>query len=216
MDLDDRPRHAYDPLRMQPAAPAGSGSPRIRLRVMDRRPVFAQGLEALLRDAPEFDVVGERGSDVDVVLMSGVVPRDGALATLSKVRRENPKAATMLLLDGAPPSFVSSAHAAGVRGMLLEDVARDYLIAAVVAVHRGQRVFDPGLAPLQREARISLSDRETDVLKLAADGASPHAISLTLNISKSATRTYLSGAIRKMGATNRFDAARTARDLGWL
>ena len=199
-------------------------APRIRLRVMDRRPVFAQGLEALLGQAPEFEVVGapdgehagERVPHVDVVLVSGVVPRDGALALLSQVRRENPTAATMLLLDGAPPSFVTSAHAAGVRAMLLEDVAPRNLFAAVVAVHSGQRVFDPGLAPLHREVRVALSDREIDVLRLAAGGASPHAISRALNISKSTTRTYLSGAIRKMGATNRVDAARAARNLGWL
>jgi two-component system, NarL family, response regulator DesR len=202
----------------------GREAPRIRLRVMDRRPVFAQGLEALLGQAPEVEVVGTRDAEqagdgarhVDVVLVSGVVPRDGTLALLSQVRRENPAAATMLLLDGAPPSFVSSAHAAGVRAMLLEDVAPRNLVAAVVAVHRGQRVFDPGLAPLHREVRVTLSDREIDVLRLAADGASPHAISQALNISKSTTRTYLSGAIRKMGATNRFDAARAARNLGWL
>ncbi len=74
----------------------------------------------------------------------------------------------------------------------------------------------PGLAPLHREVRVALSDREIDVLRLAAGGASPHAISRALNISKSTTRTYLSGAIRKMGATNRVDAARAARNLGWL
>lgn len=150
------------------------------------------------------------------MLLSGIAPREGALAMLSSVRENNPKAATMLLLDAASPSFVSSAHAAGVRGMLLDDVAPDNLVAAVVAVHRGQRVFDPGLAPLHREARVTLSDREMEVLKLAAGGASPHAISRALNLSKSTTRSYLSGAIRKMGATNRADAARAARDLGWL
>jgi two-component system, NarL family, response regulator DesR len=197
---------------------------RIRLRVLDRRPVFAQGLEALLGRASEFEVVGTpdaddtggRAGQVDVVLVSGVAPRDGALALLSRVRRDNPAAATMLLLDAAPPSFVSSAHAAGVRAMLLENVAPPVLFAAVVAVHSGRRVFDPGLAPLHREVRVTLSDREIKVLELAAGGASPHAISRTLNISKSTTRTYLAGAIRKMGATNRADAARAARKLGWL
>jgi two-component system response regulator DesR len=189
---------------------------RIRLRVVDRRPVFARALEALLGRAPQFEVVGAPDTDADVVLLSGIAPREGALAVLSSVRRNDPKAATMLLLDAATPSFVTSAHAAGVRGMLLDDVAPDNLVAAVVAVHGGHRVFDPGLAPLHREARAALSDRELEVLELAAGGASPHAISRALNISKSTTRTYLSGAIRKLGATNRFDAVRTARDLGWL
>jgi two-component system, NarL family, response regulator DesR len=206
--------------RMQAATSTGRASPRIRLRVVDRRPVFARALEALLGQAPQFEVVGAPGGDcageADIVIVSGVAPREGALAMVSSARRDDPKAATMLLLDAASPSFVSSAHAAGVHGMLLDDVAPDNLVAAVVAVHRGERVFDPGLAPRHREARVTLSDREIEVLKLAADGASPHAISRALNLSKSTTRTYLSAAIRKMGATNRADAARAARDLGWL
>lgn len=197
---------------------------RIRLLVVDRRPVFARGLESLFDESPAFEVVRRNRSadeeagrhDTDVVLVSGTPPDAGALALMERVRSDNPKAATMMLLNHASPSFITSAHAAGVRGMLLDDVAPPSLLSAVVAVHRGERVFDPQFAQLNREARLALSDREIDVLRLAADGASPHAISRELHISKSTTRTYLSGAIRKMGATNRTDAARTARGLGWL
>jgi len=186
----------------------------IRLLVVDRRPVFARALETLLAQFSEFEV-GD-AADAQLVLLSGVAPRRGALASLADVRQNNPKAATLMLLEEATPSFVRSAHAAGVRGMLLENVAPDDLKVAMLAVHRGQRVFDPQFALVHRETRTSLSDRELEVLRLAGNGASPHAISMALNLSKSTTRTYLKGAIRKMGAVNRADAARAARDLGWF
>lgn len=187
---------------------------RIRFLVMDRRPVYARGLELVLAQSPALEVID--ALDADVILLSGVAPKTGALAALARARETNAHAATVMLVEGATPSFVTSAHAAGVSGMLLEDVEPQVLIEAMIAVHRGSKVFDPLFAGIHREARVSLSDRELDVLRLAGDGASPHAISRQLDISKSTTRTYLSGAIRKMGAENRGDAVRTARDLGWL
>lgn len=186
----------------------------IRLLVMDRRPVYARGLKMVLAQSPQLEVVD--APDADVILLSGAAPRTGALATLARARETNAHAATVMLVEDATPSFVTSAHAAGVSGMLLENVEPQQLIDAMVAVHRGTKVFDPLLADVHREARVSLSDRELEVLRLSGEGASPHAISRMLQISKSATRTYLSGAIRKMGAVNRADAVRAARDLGWL
>jgi two-component system response regulator DesR len=186
----------------------------IRLLVMDRRPVYARGLEMLLAQSPELEVVNDM--DADVILLSGVAPRTGALAALARARETNAHAATVMLLENATPSFVTSAHAAGVSGMLFANVQPQKLIDAMVAVHRGNKVFDPLLADVHREARVALSDRELDVLRLVGEGASPHAISRALNISKSTTRTYLVGAIRKMGAENRADAVRAARGLGWL
>lgn len=192
----------------------GGGRAPIRLLVMDRRPVYARGLEMLLAQSPQLEVVNEM--DADVILMSGATPRTGALATLARARETNAHAATVMLVENATPSFVTSAHAAGVSGMLFANVQPQKLIDAMVAVHRGDKVFDPLLADVHREARVSLSDRELDVLRLVGEGASPHAISRALNISKSTTRTYLVGAIRKMGAENRADAVRAARGLGWL
>ena len=149
------------------------------------------------------------------MLVSGVVLRDGTLALLSQERRENPTAATTLLLDGAPPSSVSSAHAAGVRAMLLEDVAPRNLFAAVVAVHSGRRVFDPGLAPLHREVRVALSDREIEVSgsRPAARHARDQPGAEHLEIDHAHVPR---GRDPQDGRDDPADAARAARNLGWL
>ena len=122
----------------------------------------------VLAQSPEFDVVGDADDTtaaapapvVDVVLLSGVAPETGALATLARVRATNAHAATVMLVEGATPSFVTSAHAAGVGAMLHENVDRQQLIDAMVAVHRGQRVFDPPFAAdPPRSARLAERSR---------------------------------------------------------
>ena len=189
--------------------------PPIRLLVMDRRPVYARGLEMLLAQSPELEVVNEQ--DVDVVLLSGVAPRTGALAALARVRETNAHAATVMLVEGCDAVVRDERARCGRVG----HVARGRRTAEADRCDgrgaSGKQSLRPAdLAGIHRETRVSLSDRELEVLRLAGGGASPHAISRMLNISKSATRTYLSGAIRKMGAQNRADAVRAARGLGWL
>jgi two-component system response regulator DesR len=100
--------------------------------------------------------------------------------------------------------------------MVLSSDEPETFIAAIRAVAGGQLAFGPEFTPTASALHNQLSDRELDVLRLAATGLSPHAISMSLGISKSTTRTYLSGAIRKMGAMNRREAAEAARRVGWL
>ena len=61
-----------------------------------------------------------------------------------------------------------------------------------------------------------LTDRERQVLRMAADGKSSGDIAGALNLSEGTVRNYLSEAISKLGAQNRIEAARIARDRGWL
>ena len=83
-------------------------------------------------------------------------------------------------------------------------------------MHTGGRVIDPALAVEAWSEADPLTDRERQVLRLAADGLTSSDIAATLQLSEGTVRNYLSEAISKMGAKNRIEAANLARARGWL
>jgi two-component system response regulator DesR len=207
--------------RRTPATPA------TRVLVADRRPIYAAALTTLLETdcgirALAIDVRAESVATAasrtqpDVVVFSGEPPRSSSLTAAREVRRCSPGVAVLLLVDEDRAAFTHQALAAGVHGMISSSVDPPKLVAAIRALADGRTAFDPAFVPTASALHNDLSERELDVLRLAAQGLSPHAISRSLGISKSTTRTYLSGAIRKMGAMNRNEAVATAQKVGWL
>ena len=198
-----------------------------RVLIADRRPIYAAALTTLLETdggirAVSIDarvesiaVVASR-TQPDVVVFSGEPSRSSSLTAAREVRRCSPAVAILLLVDEGRAAFTHQAVAAGVRGMISSSVDPPKLVAAIRALADGRTAFDPAFRPTASALQNDLSERELDVLRLAARGLSPHAISSSLGISKSTTRTYLSGAIRKMGAMNRNEAVATAQKVGWL
>jgi two-component system response regulator DesR len=84
-------------------------------------------------------------------------------------------------------------------------------------VAEGQRVIDPELVAAALETGSSpLTDRETDVLRAAGSGISTDEIATQLSLAPATVRNYLSNAISQVGARNRIDAIRIARNAGWL
>ena len=115
------------------------------------------------------------------------------------------------------PGYLRRALEAGASGFVVKDTPAEQLAEAVRAVHAGDRVVDPSLAA---ETLISganpLTDRERDVLRAALNGSSVRQIAATLFLSPGTVRNHLSSAIGKTHASNRTEAALTARDNGWL
>lgn len=102
-------------------------------------------------------------------------------------------------------------------GFLVKDAPSDELVAAVRQAAAGGRVFDPKLAVAALEAADNpLSAREAEVLRRHADGASAAEIATELYLSYGTVRDYLASAVTKLGARSRVDAARIARQAGWL
>ncbi|HYP13068.1 MAG TPA: response regulator transcription factor, partial [Bryobacteraceae bacterium] len=87
---------------------------------------------------------------------------------------------------------------------------------AVRRVHAGGRAIDPDLAAEAWTEVDPLTDRERQVLRLAAEGSASADIARVLNLSEGTVRNYLSESISKLGASNRTEAARIARQRGWL
>ena len=99
----------------------------------------------------------------------------------------------------------------------MKDDPVEQLAAAIRRVRAGERVVDPQLAAEALGVSASpLTEREAEVLRASAAGATVRDIAQQLSLSSSTVRNYLSNAIGKVGARNRIEALTVARDRGWL
>jgi DNA-binding NarL/FixJ family response regulator len=203
----------------------------IRILLADDHSVVRQGLRMFLSLDPEFDVVGEapdgaqavkmaRELQPDVVLMDMLMPvMDGITAT-GHIRKEMPDteviALTSVLEDGA----VVGAIKAGAIGYLLKDTQQEELIRAIKAAAAGQVQLAPqAAARLMREVRApdapqALTDRETDVIKLLAQGKANKEIAMALVIGEKTVKTHVSNILLKLGVQSRTQAALYAAQNG--
>jgi two-component system response regulator DesR len=105
----------------------------------------------------------------------------------------------------------------GASGFLLKDAPADELAVAIRRTNAGEKVVDAALAAAAlSEGPNPLSTREQEVLAASDGGASVSALASTLYLSQGTVRNHLSAAIQKLGARNRAEAARLAREKGWL
>jgi two-component system response regulator DesR len=162
-------------------------------------------LEAALRTQPDVAIV-----DIDLPGMDG-------LAAADLLHEQVPACRTLVLTGLSQPGNLLRALKAHVRGFLLKDAPADRLADAVRKIAAGERVLDPELVAAAVEAGVSpLTDRETEVLRTAQTGLPTDDIATRLHLSPATVRNYLTNAIAKVGARNRLDAIRIARDAGWL
>lgn len=199
----------------------------IRLVLVEDQTLVLGALAALLELEGDLEVVG-RAKDATVALQLVEKLRPDVLLTdIEMPGRSGLDLAQQLLEGPSPPriiilttfsrgGYLRRALDLGVSGYILKDAPAEQLADAVRRVHAGLRVIDPELALSAWGAADPLTDRERAVLRLAGDGKSSAAIALELHLSEGTVRNYLSEAIGKLGATNRIDAARLARDRGWL
>jgi two-component system response regulator DesR len=112
--------------------------------------------------------------------------------------------------------YVKRALDAGVGGFLLKDAPVEQLVQAIGQVMTGKKVVDSELLLNSLGEQDPLADKERQALRLAVDGKSTSEIAAALYIAEGTARNYLSEAISKLNAANRIDAARIARQKGWL
>jgi two-component system response regulator DesR len=167
----------------------------------------ADGREALT-------FVGDR--QPDVLLTDIEMPHVTGLELAAAVRRDFPKTRVIILTTFARAGYLRRALEAGATGYLLKDAPAEQLANAVRRVHAGGRAIDPTLAAEAWGEVDPLTDRERQVLRLAGEGRSSSEIASSLNLSEGTVRNYLSEAITKVGAGNRVEASRIARERGWL
>ncbi|MFI7130859.1 response regulator [Nonomuraea sp. NPDC050153] len=196
----------------------------IRVLIADDQDLVRGGLAALLALEDGIEVVAEVGRgdlvesavaehDPDVVLLDIEMPGLSGLDVAERLRGRR----VIIVTTFGRPGYLSRALDAGVAGFVVKDAPVTELTAAVRRVMTGERVIDPRLAVSALTVGPSpLTQRETEVLRVAADGSTVADIARRLFLTEGTVRNYLSSAIGKTGARNRVEAARVAESRGWL
>lgn len=152
----------------------------------------------------------------DILLTDIEMPGLTGLELAQRIRRHELPVKVVIVTTFARAGFLRRALDAGVLGYLLKDAPAEKLADALREVQRGGRAIDPQLALEAWGEADPLSDRERQVLRMAGEGMSAGDIAGQLNLSQGTVRNYLSEAIGKLGVGNRIEAARLARQKGWL
>ncbi|MER6143336.1 response regulator transcription factor [Streptomyces sparsogenes] len=212
----------------------------IRVLVADDEPLIRAGIRTVLESAPDIEVVAQAedgraavaeavGHRVDVALVDINMPFLDGLAALEELRRRAPALRTVVLTAFGDEPNVLRAVQSGAAGFVLKNCTPDELIRAVRAAHGGEAYLSPAvtrpvldlIAPVaagrRREAaeRLSaLTERESQVLRLVAEGMSNAEIGRRLHMSEKTIKTCVSRVLAKLDCTNRVQAALLVRDAG--
>lgn len=199
----------------------------IRIVVAEDQAMVLGALAALLDIESDLEVIGRardgeealavcREKRPDVLLTDIEMPKMTGLELTAAVKRDPLPTRVIILTTFARGGYLRRALEAGASGYLLKDSPAEHLANAIRRVHAGGRAVDPELAAEAWSEPDPLTDRERQVLRLAGDGRTSADIAGTLHLSEGTVRNYLSEAINKLGAANRVEAARIAREKGWL
>lgn len=152
----------------------------------------------------------------DILVTDIEMPKMTGLELAKAVKETGLATKVVIVTTFARGGYLRRALEAGASGYLLKDAPASDLAAALRRVHAGGRAVDPELATEAWSEPDPLTERERQVLRLAAEGKTSGDIAELLKLSDGTVRNYLSEAISKLGVTNRIEAARLAREKGWL
>ena len=203
----------------------------IRILIADDHGVVRQGLRMFLGLDPELEVVGEAtdGAEAlrlarelrpDVVLMDLLMPRMDGIAATTAIRGELPDTEVIALTSVLEDASVVGAVRAGAIGYLLKDTQSDELCRAIKAAAAGRVQLAPeAAARLMLEVRApdspeTLTERETEVLRLLAQGKTNKEIARDLTIGEQTVKTHVSNILAKLGVQSRTQAALHAARIG--
>jgi two-component system response regulator DesR len=200
----------------------------VRVLLAEDQAMVRGALSALLSMEEDIEIVSEaaRGDEVlpaaldafpDVALLDIEMPGGDGLSAAAELKGRLPACHVIILTTFGRAGYLKRAMESGAVGFLLKDAPAAELASAIRRVAGGERVVDPALAASAlSEGGDPLTDRERDVLRASADGATIGDIAAGLYLSEGTVRNYLSTAIKKLGVRNRVEAARLAERKGWL
>jgi len=207
---------------MTPYAASAGGAP-IRIMIADDHPVVREGFAAMIETEPGMAVVGQarsgeealelfRRERPDVTLMDLRMPGIGGVDAIRAIRREFPDSRLIVLTTYDGDEDIYRAIEAGAQAYLLKDMLCDEILAAIRAVHAGQRRIPAavGTRLAERMAGMNLSERERQVLEFVATGKSNKEIAAALQITEATVKGHMTNILGKLGVTDRTQAVITA------
>jgi len=214
----------------------------IKILLVDDQPLFREGLRTLLSVHSDFEVVGEAGNGEEalklvrsllpsVVLMDLQMPVLDGVAATRRLKAEQPQCRVIVLTTFDDDEMVFDGLRAGALGYLLKDAPSEKLSEAIRLAARGESFLQPSVAAkvVAEFARLTskpamhskvlvepLSDRELEILRLIADGASNREIAGTLFLAEGTVKNHVTNILGKLGVRDRTQAALKARDTGLI
>lgn len=210
----------------------------LRILMADDHPIVLAGLKALVQADPGLEIVGEARDGrtaqrlaaslrPDVLVLDISMPEMNGTEVARALLADQPDCRILILTVHEDRATLRQLLDLGVAGYLVKRSAADELLRAIHAVAAGGTYLDPSIAGkvigagqgASRSAggpTVDLSERETDVLRLIANGHSNKEISARLAISVKTIETYKARAMEKLGFKTRVDVVRYAASKGWL
>ena len=206
----------------------------------DDHPIVLDGLRNLIRAEPDFELVGEAASGLsalkiireqrpDVAVLDISMPELNGIVLSRRLAGEMPALRLLVLTLHEDRAYLNQALEAGVRGYVLKRSAVENLVQAIRAVMVGGLYIDPAIVGRVFESKQvnkrlaarkgvapALTDREADVLKMAALGFTNKEIASRLDVGVKSIETYKARGLEKLGLKTRAELVRYASGQGWL
>jgi DNA-binding NarL/FixJ family response regulator len=213
---------------------------KIRIVLADDHPIVLDGLRNLIRAERDFELVGEAASGLsalkiireqrpDVAVLDISMPELNGIVLCRRLAGELPALKLLVLTLHEDRAYLNQALEAGVRGYVLKRSAVENLVQAVRAVMVGGLYIDPAIVGRVFESKQvnkrlaarkgvapALTDREADVLKMAALGFTNKEIASRLDVGVKSIETYKARGLEKLGLKTRAELVRYASGQGWL
>ncbi len=200
----------------------------VKVIIADDHSIIREGLKQLLEMSGEIQVVGEAGDGLqclnvlkkisaDILLLDINMPNMNGLQVLEKINKSQLKIKVVILTVHNEIDYLIKANEIGVDGYLLKDAGSNELKKAIFNVMEGEQYIQPELIPLlnqkllQKETDLdkmhALTKREMQILKLIAEGLFNKEIGDRLNISERTVKNHVFNLFKKIGASDRTQAA---------
>ena len=218
------------------ARPLSKSKTKIRILLADDHHIVRAGVRELLESASDLQVIAEAGDGEeaqaliqkhkpDVAVLDIQMPKASGIEVTRWVRAHLPEVGVLILTAYDDDPYVMAVLQAGANGYVLKTAGTDELIQAVRDVNEGKSALDPKITRKlmsnifkgpEKKVVEPLTDRELDVLRLAAKGFTNKAIGVQLNISDRTVQGHLAHIFAKIQATSRTEAVMRAVSLGWI